>query len=352
MAAPRQQHPALTRQSTPMPTFSIILATRDRPVLFQAALNSVIAQTEADTEIIVVNDGAAEKHHDAYAQALLAATTAIGDSRIKPFQLVRRPHGHGQSYALNYGAAQAHGEFLCFLDDDDRWIDIGHLKRANEILQEAEDGGEPIDLYMTNQLAFRRDQQLPGPIWLEALAAQCQSRGQSPGARGAYLIGVPELMSAGGFCHINCLIVRRALYEDIAGMDEGIRWECDRDLFLRATDRARRIVHHPQVVSRHEVPEPGRTSSMTTQLPMLEKRRYQLQVLDKAALFARHPVIRAHARQHKAHTLKKITEELAHSGHWKAAVYYAREALAIAPTLKWTLFASYCQVRQWARAEE
>ncbi|WP_295434791.1 glycosyltransferase [uncultured Thiodictyon sp.] len=335
-----------------MPTFSIILATRDRPVLFRDALNSVIAQTQTDTEIIVVNDGSAAEHHEAYEQALAAATTAIGNLRIRPFQLVRRPHGHGQSYALNYGVAQARGDFLCFLDDDDRWIDTEHLQRASEILQEADARGAPIDLYMTNQLAFRRGRQLPGPIWLEALAAQCRSRGHSPCARGTYSVTVPELMAAGGFCHINCLVVPRALYEDVAGMDEGIRWECDRDLFLRVADRARRIVHHPQVVSRHEVPEPGRTLSMTTQLPMLEKRRYQLQVLDKAALFARHPAIRAHGRQHKGHTLKKITEELARSGRWKSAVFYAREALGIAPTFKWTLFTSYCQVRQWARAGE
>ena len=29
--------------------------------------------------------------------------------------------------------------------------------------------GEPVDLYMTNQAAFRDDQQLPGPIWIEDL---------------------------------------------------------------------------------------------------------------------------------------------------------------------------------------
>jgi glycosyltransferase involved in cell wall biosynthesis len=35
---------------------------------------------------------------------------------------VRTQRGHGQGFALNFGAGQARGDYLCFLDDD-QWTD-------------------------------------------------------------------------------------------------------------------------------------------------------------------------------------------------------------------------------------
>ena len=49
-------------------------------------------------------------------------------------------------------------------------------------------------------------------------------------------------------------------------MDETIRWGCDHDLYLRLIDRAIVMSFMPVVVSRHNIPDPAKKSSMTTGL--------------------------------------------------------------------------------------
>jgi len=329
-----------------MPTFSIIIATRNRPQLLRAALASVLSQTEPDREIIIVNDGSDSAHHEAYARLLSeAATDTRTGTTIRVFNLLPRPHGHGPSYALNYGVSQAIGDFVGFLDDDDTWTDDAHLERAGRVLLEGAQSRRPIDLYMTNQRAFLQGEPLARTVWIEGLAAQLRARGQVPAANGTFEVTADDLLAAHGFCHLNCLIVARSLYERIDGMDEDIRWEGDRDLYYRLIDRAPRMVHHPAVIARHNVPDAALRQSVSTAASSLERRLCQLRLLDKTILFASHPAIRAHARRHKAQTLKKIAEELARRRQWQTATFYAREALATGPTLKWLAVTAYCQLR-------
>lgn len=245
------------------PRFSIILATRDRPELFSEALTSVLAQTCPDLEVIVVNDGSRPDCLAAYQSIWDAARARLGE-RFQQYNLVHRPRGHGQSYALNFGAAHAHGEYLCFLDDDDKWTDSEHLQRTAKALAAASAGGASPDMYMANQSAWIDAQTPVGTLWLGDLEAQLQAAGMRPGPLGAYPVDVAALMATTGFCHLNCLVVRRALFQSVGGMDEGIRWECDRDLYLKLIEAAGPMLHHPAVVSYHRVPDPKKAANMTT----------------------------------------------------------------------------------------
>ncbi|MEC5387208.1 glycosyltransferase family 2 protein [Uliginosibacterium sp. H3] len=329
-----------------MPTFSIILATRDRPVLFSEALESVLTQSFTDFEIHVVNDGSAPEHLAAYESVIAAAQARIGD-RIKSHWLVRRPKGHGQSYSLNYGVDQASGEYIGILDDDDTWTDNEHLARAAKAL-----ASRPADMYMANQRAFLLNKELQGPIWLSELAREVAARGSNADADGVFSVSIDDLMATSGFCHLNCLIVRRSLYQGVGMMDEGIRWECDRDIFLRLIDQAGTMLHHPAVVSRHNVPDPSKTLNMTTAMGMLDKRLLQVRVLDKAALFSKHAAIRKHGRMHKGYALKKVVEELAGKQQWQTAASYAWQALGALPTLKWAAYSTLCQLRSWLQGNK
>ncbi|HTU53381.1 MAG TPA: glycosyltransferase [Acetobacteraceae bacterium] len=325
-----------------MPFFSVVMATRNRPTLFGEALRSVLAQSCPEIEIIVVNDGSAPEHGLAYAAILEGMDT----NRVRALALVPRPSGHGPSYALNAGAAEATAPYLCFLDDDDCWTDPGHLARAHAVLA---DQPAPVDLYLANQAAFLHGEQRPGPIWIEDLSEILTATGNRPDDNGAHTVGVAELLQSSGFCHLNTLIVRRALYQEIGGMDENIRWEGDRDLYLRLIDRAAAIKYAPVTVSRHNIPDPAKTANMTTAISELEKRLFQLRVLDRAALFARHPAIRAHGRRHKAYALKKIAESLAEAGRAADSAAYAREALGAGPTLKWAGYTAWLTLRSLGR---
>lgn len=325
--------------------FSVVMATRDRPVLFAEALDSVLAQQGADFEVIVVNDGSSAEALAAYQPIWAAAQQRLG-ARFQVHSLVHRPRGHGQSYSLNYGVAQAGGSHVCFLDDDDKWTDTGHLARAAAAIDNAARSGGALDLYMANQAAWISPERPLGTLWLGPLEQQLRAGGQQPDAQGCYRVDVPALMACDGFCHVNCLVVRRALFQQVGGMDEGIRWECDRDLFLKLIEVAGMMLHHPAVVAYHRVPDPAKTSNMTTALGMLEKRLLQTIVLDRALLRTSQPAIAAHAREHKGYALRKMALEFAAQRDWARASIYANQALGVWPGFKWALYCLWCLGRR------
>ncbi len=328
-----------------MPLFSIVIATRDRAELFAAALDSVMAQDFDDTEIVVVNDGSKPESLPVYAAILDRAQARLG-SRLRRFQLVRRAKGHGSSYSLNYGVEQARGDYVCFLDDDDLWTDSGHLGRSAQVILHQRQAGRMVDVYMANQAAFRAGQRLAGSVWIEALEGQLRARGRTPDADGAHAVDIADLLGSGGFCHLNTLTVRRDFFLQVGGLDESIRWENDRELFMRLLDKAALMIHHPALTARHHVPDPAAGTSLTTALSPLDRRLWQLRVMDKCTLGLHDPRLRAHARLHKVYALKRIAEELALQKAWRTASFYALEALAAGPTVKWALFTAYCGLRR------
>ncbi|MGH7069273.1 MAG: glycosyltransferase family 2 protein [Acetobacteraceae bacterium] len=326
------------------PYFSVILATRNRPAEFGGAVNSVLAQSFRKLEIIVVNDGSDDEYQAQYA-TVLEAVTGVS---VRVVSLQRHRSGHGQSYAINSAVAEANAPYICFLDDDDYWTDPCHLERAAAVISSSS-----ADLYMANQAAYKADERLARPIWLEELGPILERSGRHPEGDGSYTVSVGDLLKAQGFCHLNTLIVRRTLYERIGGMEETIRWSCDQDFYLRLIDGSSVMKFMPIVVSRHNVPDPARRSSMTTGLTEVERRLFQLAVFHRVQYLARHPAIRAHARRQTAYTLKRIAEALAGDGRYVDAVSYGREALGAGPTLKWagyTAWLSCCALLRANRA--
>lgn len=315
-----------------MPTYTVIIATRDRPGLFEEALASVMAQRDVEFDVVVVNDGSSAANVAAY-QPIWDQTAARLGPQFRVHSLVHRPRGHGQSYSLNFGVAQARTDYVCFLDDDDKWTDTSHLARVTRAITLARDAGQTLDLYMANQTAWIDPQRPVGTLWLGELEGDLQRRGRHPDADGGYAVDVDDLLQTPGFCHLNCLTVRRALFESVGGMDESIRWECDRDLFLKLIDAAQCIRFHPAVMSYHRVPDPTKAANMTTTLSMLEKRLLQAIVLDRAQIRAQHPTIRRHARQHKAYAIEHMAGEFASRGDWPAARAFAGQALGMRPSL-------------------
>lgn len=88
------------------PTFSVVIPTFGRPAFLAEAVASVLGQSFADFECIVVDDASPEP-------ASLPA-----DSRLR---LVRREHNGGPPAARNTGIDAAQGRYVAFLDDDDVW---------------------------------------------------------------------------------------------------------------------------------------------------------------------------------------------------------------------------------------
>ncbi|MCA1979804.1 MAG: glycosyltransferase [Thiobacillus sp.] len=107
-----------------MPTLSVIVPTHNRPALLAEALASLVAQTCADWEAVVVDDASSP-----------AVPTAQGDPRIR---VVRQNPGQGGAAAKNRGIAEARGNVIAYLDDDDLY-DPDYLTRALDLLERRAD---------------------------------------------------------------------------------------------------------------------------------------------------------------------------------------------------------------------
>lgn len=94
--------------SFPTSTVSVIIPTFNAAPVVGRAITSVLAQTQAPLEIIVVDDGSSDD--------------TIG--ALRPFEsrvrLLRKPNG-GPGSARNLGALVAIGDWLALLDADDWW---------------------------------------------------------------------------------------------------------------------------------------------------------------------------------------------------------------------------------------
>lgn len=95
-----------------MPKVSIIVPVYNAERYLYECVDSILNQTLADIEVILVDDGSTDSSPaicDAYAQS---------DSRVK---VIHKPNGRAAS-ARNAGIRVASGEYIAFVDSDD-WID-------------------------------------------------------------------------------------------------------------------------------------------------------------------------------------------------------------------------------------
>ena len=89
---------------------SVVIPTYNRKDKLPACIQSVLAQTYANLEVIVVDDASTDGTQHLF--------DAPGDPRV---HYVRYEQNRGACYARNLGAQRAHGSILAFQDSDDLW---------------------------------------------------------------------------------------------------------------------------------------------------------------------------------------------------------------------------------------
>jgi glycosyltransferase involved in cell wall biosynthesis len=108
-----------------MPRFSIIITSRNQPDFIRHAVNSALAQTYRDREVIVVDDASSDNS--------LRILEEYGDS----IRLIKLDENVGASRARNIGIEAAQGEYLAFLDGDDLLLPWA-LAVYREVLEQQE----------------------------------------------------------------------------------------------------------------------------------------------------------------------------------------------------------------------
>jgi glycosyltransferase involved in cell wall biosynthesis len=325
-----------------VPFFSIIISTRNRPDLFLTALHSVLDQSFFEKEIVVVIDGSTDSNLAQYRELEKQF------SDILFFELLDRKIGHGQSYAMNYGVSQSSGQYLCFLDDDDHWTDSEYLVRTFENIFNSD---KPVDVYYSNQRAVYSDGTIKSEnVWIDDLVPRVQTQKINRGD--SYFVDSKFLLSSGGFAHLNCSIFRRVFYLAIGGMDETIRYENDRDVYIRSLDAAGVILFSTCCISVHNIPDVTKKSNMSTVSSEIEKKLYQMRVYDKGISLSKKSDVVRFCCKAKMYELKHAARILAHYKQFRGAAYYARAALVDGFNLRWLAYTIYLSVQAMIKPDD
>lgn len=118
-----------------MPLFSIIIPLYNKENFIVKTIESALAQTYQDFEIIIINDGSTDKS--------LEQVNQIIDSRISIFTI----ENQGVSHARNFGISKASANYMAFLDADDLWLP-NHLESLKHLIETYPDCGLYASAYL------------------------------------------------------------------------------------------------------------------------------------------------------------------------------------------------------------
>jgi glycosyltransferase involved in cell wall biosynthesis len=223
----------------------------------RAALESIVRQTHANWELVVVEDG-----------SLGTTQQTVGD-------FARHAAGHRVAYlhhdtnqgagaARNTALAEAGGEFLAFLDADDVWQE-GHLEASIAMLI-----GQEADVAFSTALMFEDGTEhlvgLWGPTRERLLAVRPPLR------------TFPNWLLHRNFIIPSATVLRRRVVEIVGGFSNDPRVVVSEDLdyWLRCVAAGLRFVHVPGC---HCLYRKGCGDAATVNMPMIL--RHQAFVLKK-----------------------------------------------------------------------
>ncbi len=187
-----------------MPRVSVIMPVYNREKYLGAAIESILAQTFTDFELIVVDDGSTD------ASAEIVQEYAERDSRVRFFRLTRNM---GQSQARNHAFAASRGAFIAVMDSDDLAISR-RLERQVAFL----DANPGIGVVGGN---LQRTDAEMNPV----------DRGFAPLPEAHALIVFDFAIS--GSIKGGTVMMRRACLDAVGGYDASLRFMEDRDLIAR-----------------------------------------------------------------------------------------------------------------------
>jgi len=93
-----------------MAFFSIIIPLYNKERYIENAIQSILKQTVADYEIIIVNDGSTDKSKE-----------IISKYSSEKIKIIDHPKNKGLSAARNTGIKNSNSDYITFLDADDLW---------------------------------------------------------------------------------------------------------------------------------------------------------------------------------------------------------------------------------------
>ena len=213
-----------------MPAVSVIIPVYNRGEALRPTVDSVLAQSFGDWELIVVDDGS----RDHTAEVVRSYT----DPRVR---YVRQENA-GHSAARNHGLRLASGEFIAFLDHDDRWLPEKLALQVESLRRRPECGLAYGRWYLSDEAGNRLEE-----------AHRHQADGWV----------FKDLLREHNFlCTMSLPLMRTELVREVGGFDPVTDTADDLDLFLRIA-RVAQFAFLPEFVLEYNV---GNHSQQTLNL--------------------------------------------------------------------------------------
>lgn len=189
------------------PRVSVVITCYNYAHFLAECVYSVLRQTEAPLEIIIVDDGSTDE----------TPQVAAPFAEMAGITYLRRENG-GQAVAKNTGIAAARGDLIAFLDADDVW--------------------QPTKL--AKQVPLFADP-LVGVVYSRARWVDENTNAVDRGDGGKYLRPrrgrVTDWLFHDNFVWFSSSVVRRSCFDEFGTFDETLKMGIDWDLWLRISTR-------------------------------------------------------------------------------------------------------------------
>lgn len=172
-----------------MPLVSVVMPVYNADKYVAEAIESILAQTFADFELIIVDDGSHDRSPE------IIREYARRDDRVR---FLRQERNQGVSCARNRGIDAAGGEFLALMDSDDVSLPT-RLEQQLRFLQQNPDigvvgvGAKKLNQDLTALVGMRALPRLHAPIVLSLFL------GAGSLVAGSLMIRLQPLRAVGGF---------------------------------------------------------------------------------------------------------------------------------------------------------
>jgi len=197
------------------PTLSVVIPTYKRADVLRRAVRSVMSQGDNFVELIVADDASPDHTTE------MLASLALEEPRLRH---VRRAVNGGTAATRNTGAAEAAGEWITFLDDDDEMLpDFLAAMRKALTAAPSSVGFAWCGVRWVMDSGNQEGTFLRDGFW----------KPEFPSRQAAYL-GFLRNRKIGTNCG---LTIRRSAFRELGGFDETLRAAVDTDLLVRAAQR-------------------------------------------------------------------------------------------------------------------
>ncbi len=219
-----------------LPKVSIIIPTRNGVDLLKACMHSLGRTDYPNSEIVVVDNQSDDLGTTAYLEEL---------ARRPDVRILAYPYPFDYAKMHNFAIPQAHGDYVCLLNNDIEVIASGWLRDMLGVAQREGVGAVGAKLLYPDGTV----QHAGVVLGLGGIAAHPH---KGIGATACGYFGRAMLMQSFSAVTAACMVLRKSIWMDVGGMDEHLPVAYnDVDLCLRIQERGLRNVWVPSALLYH-----------------------------------------------------------------------------------------------------